>query len=146
MNIESSMVVTGYSGHQDSAGLKGPAPWCRKPRVRPTIPSVSALQSRPRRPAGTAGKKRKSSRQPGMNEEFVTGQKQPGATSLNPVCHAALQTRLKTCRLAAQREAAPKSRYSTDGKEKSWPHHHRHHQQRRVFPLHPQRPTKEQRG
>lgn len=53
MIIENPLVVTGYSGHQDSAGLKGPAPWCRKPRVRPSLPSVSALQSRPRRPAGT---------------------------------------------------------------------------------------------
>jgi hypothetical protein len=97
------LVVTGYSGHQDSAGLKGPAQWCRKPCVRSTFPSVSVLQSRPRRPAGTAGKKRKASRQPGMNEESFTVQKQPGATSLNPVCHAALQTRLKTYRPAAHR-------------------------------------------
>jgi hypothetical protein len=103
MNIENPTVVTEYSGHQVGAGPKGPAPWCRKPRVRPTIPSVSALQSRPRRPAGTAGKKRKASRQPGMNEESVTGQMQPGATSLNPVCHAASQTRRKTCRPTAHR-------------------------------------------
>jgi hypothetical protein len=85
------------------AGRRRPALWCRKPCVWSSFPSVSALQSRPRRPAGTAGKKRKSSRQPGMNEGSVTGQKQPGATSLNPVCHAALQTRLKTCRPAAHR-------------------------------------------
>lgn len=85
------------------AGRRRPALWCRKPCVRSSFPSVSALQSRPRRPAGTAGKRRKSSRQPGMNEGSVTGQKQPGATSLNPVCHAALQTRLKTCRPAAHK-------------------------------------------
>lgn len=103
MNIEKPMVVTGHSGHQVGAGLKGPAQWCRKPRVWPSFPSVSALQSRPRHPAGTAGKRRKASRQPGMNEESVTGQKQSGATSLNPVCHAASQTRLKTCRPAAHR-------------------------------------------
>ncbi len=85
------------------AGRRRPALWCRKPCVWPSLPSVSALQSRPRRPAGTAGKRRKAARQPGMNEESVTGQKQPGATSLNPVCHAALQTRLKTCRPAAHK-------------------------------------------
>lgn len=102
MIIENPMVMTGYSGHQVGAG-QGPAQWCRKPRVRPSSPSVSALQSRPRHPAGTAGKRRKSSRQPGMNEESVTGQTQPGATSLNPVFYAALQTRLKTCRPAAHR-------------------------------------------
>ena len=85
------------------AGRRRPALWCRKPCVRSSFSSVSALQSRPRRPAGTAGKRRKSSRQPGMNEESVTGQKRPGATSLNPVCHAALQTRLKTCRPAAHK-------------------------------------------
>jgi len=103
MNIENPMVVTGYSGHQVGTGPKGPAQWCREPRVRPSFPSVSTLQSRPGRPAGTAGKRRMSSRQPGMNEESVTGQMQPGATSLNPVCHAALQTRLKTCRPSAHR-------------------------------------------
>ena len=85
------------------AGHRRPALWCRKPCVWSSFPSVSALQSRPRRPAGTAGKKRKSSRQPGMNEESVTGQKQPGATSLNPVCHAALQARLQTCRPGAHK-------------------------------------------
>lgn len=85
------------------AGRKRPALWCRKPCVCSSFPSVSALQSRPGRPAGTAGKRRKPSRQPGMNEESVTVQKRPGATSLNPVCHAALQTRLKTCRPAAHK-------------------------------------------
>lgn len=103
MNIDSPMVVTGHSGHQVNAGLKGPAPWCRKPHARPSFSSVSALQSHPRHPAGTAGKKRKASRQPGMNEESVTGQMQPGATSLNPVCHATSQTRPKTCRPTAHR-------------------------------------------
>ncbi len=85
------------------AGRRRPALWYRKPCVWPSFPSVSALQSRPRRPAGTAGKRRKSSRQPGMNEESVTGKQHPGDTSLNPVCHAALQTRLKTCRPTAHK-------------------------------------------
>ena len=84
MIIKNSMVMTGHSAHQASAVPTEPAQWYRKPRVRPSFPSVSALRSRPRRPDGTAGKKRKASRQPGMNEESVTGQKRPGATSLNP--------------------------------------------------------------
>lgn len=56
----------------------------------------------------------------GMNEESVTRQKRPGATSLSPRLSRCLATRLKACAVwPLTGEAAPKSRNSTDGKEQS---------------------------